>query len=519
MNNENANGDDNGDDNGNIGECQNCHSCRTNNHDGHFPLFIVNPSVILEIRDCQISSLVSKSFSNTEGDKLLNDIQDIAIVMNTSRREELKPPSLILKSTIINGFFTFIYSHDDTSITIQKCLFLDSRSYGINVVSPRTLNINDSKIEKTGKSAINIRIATESVDKHQKNYDINNNEIKETNSYGISIYAETMKYRNISLKIYFNIISNCKKDAIALKFLILPTMEIRENELNNNNGNGLFLQCIVDTISKSQILIILNNISNNEKNGILLKDVDAILQDNKIKQNGLNGIDLAYTDQMMYDDLTFFSKNVIRVILNNNIINGHTEAGIAISGCVKGPILFNTCIIRENLNGIFVKEHDWPTVNISSRPLISSYSPNLSHSNTSNNENLSSNKNLILAVSPSRQLENQSAIINIDADFQNSYLGKTFPISFEKCDISHNSYAGLIINKICGKLFLSKTKIIKNNDFAILLESKEHKDLIHFKDLERGKIKHYIQGYIGTWDEIYKPSKNSRFKSNNCSIF
>jgi parallel beta-helix repeat protein len=89
-----------------------------------------------------------------------------------------------------------------------------------------------------------------------------------------------------------------------------------------------------------------NEIVGNKKSGLLIKegDADVSITNNKIIDNGDNGIDL---------------KNLNKVIISNNILNGNTLSGIDICTChatVSENIITNNetglCVFGESIASV-----------------------------------------------------------------------------------------------------------------------------------------------------------------------
>jgi len=214
----------------------------------------------------------------------------------------------------------------------------------------------------------------------------------------------------------------------------------------------------------------------------------VIMENNDIAQNTISGVNLCYGEEMTAEEMNFYTKYAVRVIMNECRIYGHNDAGLLISGCLKGPIIVNSCLINENLSGILIKEKDWPGNNV----VLDAKSKNSKSSLTS------------------RHSKNPSIT---------TMNGRFSQISVEKCEVAKNNNCGIMIKKLYNLFFISETLINANKDYALLLEANEDKGLVKLKDIERGKLRDYVQGFIGgTWGELYE-EKHPACKGNNCNIF
>jgi parallel beta-helix repeat protein len=133
-----------------------------------------------------------------------------------------------------------------------------------------------------------------------------------------------------SIKIYENIISNNKREGIILKSL--DGNYICKNEIENNGGNGIFLD-------SSSANIISGNIIKNNKNGISLR-----------MMSNHNIFDFnSFSDQNCGIWMVLFSDN--NLISNNNFVNN--LCGLYQSSSAKNNITFNN-FIKNKLNAFFL---------------------------------------------------------------------------------------------------------------------------------------------------------------------
>jgi len=227
---------------------------RTRIPDGSLILFQVNSGSILEVRDCQIKSLIKENMQTSEETKMVNDIQDTAFWLH-HEEDYFDNPILMMSSTTISGFYTFVQSDPSCSTSISKCFLSNSRGHACNLDNPKAVKITENIFEKTAKSAINIKFSKENIDDKTHSIVIKSNEINHSSSYGISIFGEHLKPLNVSVLIDYNKISHTKKDSLGIKFLNIPELKISHNDIMHSKGNGISLQNVFDTMNSSPIYL------------------------------------------------------------------------------------------------------------------------------------------------------------------------------------------------------------------------------------------------------------------------
>ena len=444
----------------------------------------MKPNSILEVRDCQLKSLVKKNFLYTDEAKYLNEIQDICFQLQTSSPSF--PPkrhaTLYLKSTTMTYFTSFIHMDSFTSLYAQRCFFSESRGHSINVANPKTLKIAESIFEKSEKSAINIRLTKDMSEETTRNITIIENEVLHSYSYGISIFGENLKHQNLSLVVIKNRILHSKKDGIGIKFLNISDLQVLNNEIKSSKSNGIYIHGVYDSFSHKQAVLSENRIYSCEMHGIMVKDSSCLLESNEIAQNNKHGVCVANSETMNIEEYAFYKKNPIKLFLNNCRVFGNNDCGMFISGILKGPVIVNSCILNENANGVIIHE---------------------------------------------KEAQNYSFVIP-EAERGKPAGGKPkqtgFPQRFahvlvEKSEIMRNIFSGITIRRLWSDMFVSENMITGNKEHAIWIESMPDKYMLKLKDKERGRLKEYIHGFIGgPWGELGE-EKTGACKGTTCNIF
>eukprot|EP01017_Pseudomicrothorax_dubius_P009920 TRINITY_DN13472_c0_g1_i2.p1 TRINITY_DN13472_c0_g1~~TRINITY_DN13472_c0_g1_i2.p1 ORF type:complete len:145 (-),score=16.48 TRINITY_DN13472_c0_g1_i2:113-547(-) len=118
-------------------------------------------------------------------------------------------------------------------------------------------------------------------------------------------------------------------------------------------------------------------------------------------------------------------------------------------GVLNGPIIFNSCSIYENTNGV-VCNHE--------------------------------------QTGPGRAPEGRSAtgMPRFEA-----------LVLFEKSSIFQSKKHGIWIFRSVCKIYLSETSIYENKEAAVYLESREAGTSLVFKELKNNRINDFVKGFIG----------------------
>ena len=453
-----------------------------------FSLFLIKSNSILEVRDCQLKSLVKKNLLYTEEAKYLNEIHDVCFQLQAnstsiSGNRPRRHGTLYLKSTTISYFASFIQMESYTSLYAQRCFFSESRGHSINVANPKTLKIAESIFEKSEKSSINIRFSRDLNEETARNITILENELLNSHSYGISIFGENLKHQNLTFVIMKNRIFHSKKDSIGIKFLNVSDLKILNNEIKSSKGNGIYIHNVYDSISNKQVVVSENRVTLSDSNGMLIKDSSCLLESNEIAQNNKNGVHIANSDSLNAEEYSFYKKNSMKLFLNNCRIFGNTETGVFISGILKGPMIINSCVLNENLHGVMVNEKE-----------VQNYS--------------------FVASSDDKTKQAQA---KVSKQFGGSQ--RFAHILIEKSEVLRNIVAGITLRNLWSDLFVSENMMSGNKEYAIWIENVTDKNHLKLKDLERGRLREFIQGYVGgAWGDAYE-ERGGACKGTTCSIF
>lgn len=278
--------------------------------ESNLTLFEIRSGAVLEVRDCHLKSFVKLNLSSDEG-RYIGDIHETAFVLRNNNKS-IEAPSLILKSTSMANFYTFISSDEGSTVCVYKSFLTESRGHSLNFTGPACVKIAESVFDRPEKSAINIRYSKESLSLSSSVISIKNNEIMKGNSYGISIFGETTRHQNIRITIEGNKLLLLKKDGIGIKFINFAEININSNTIHGAKGNGIYLHNVQDLQESSQIQCKKNSIHSCENNGIIIKNAPSIIENNDIALNQKNGIFL------MSEDDNFNEKSLanMRIILN-----------------------------------------------------------------------------------------------------------------------------------------------------------------------------------------------------------
>lgn len=184
-----------------------------------------------------------------EEKKNLPHINEVAFWMHSNA-------SLNIKSCTFYHFDNFVYAEDFGSITIEKSSFIDSRGHSINMVNPLIVNVLENQFENMQKSSISLKFL-----RHAQSHkiiasstsgsldsssiiSIKGNTMVKGGSYGVSIFGEDPRLKDVSISISRNKFDRLKKDAIGIKFLNYNYLKLSGNQITNLKGNGIYLMSI-----------------------------------------------------------------------------------------------------------------------------------------------------------------------------------------------------------------------------------------------------------------------------------
>lgn len=484
----------------------NFNTVRNKLSDSSLVLFQVNSGSALEVRDCNIRSFIKETLLASDETKHLNEIQDTSFWLHNDD-DTLENPVLMVSSTTLNGFHTCLNSETSCSSLITKCFISGSRGHALNFENPKTAKITENVIEKTMKSAINIKFAKESIDDKQHNIVIKNNEINHSSSYGISIFGEHLKPLNVSMLIDFNKISYSKKDSLGIKFLNIPELKISHNTIRGSKGNGISLQNVFDTTNSTQLYLRKNVIDSCEGNGVILKDCPVLMEYEEITQNNKNGLFIVLEDygkDVKEQTVNVYQKLDFRVVLNNCKIHQNKESGINLFGCLKGPMILNSCVMSENLYGIYITEKE-----------------NSSNGSDSATKLMNTSMNKLTAAtipSPTKIIKHRNKSKSQSHNQKPITMRNHCHFSVEKCEIIRNNIAGIYLKKLISELYSMETHVNMNKEQALFMEDFNDHDQIKLKEQEKARLHEYFHGYVGGyWGELYEERPASC--KNNCNMF
>lgn len=427
-----------------------------------FPLFKIKGSSNVEIRDCLIKSKVSNV-----------DIQDICFTLKSDDYRSNKISSLSLKSCTISNFYSAIETTAFSSFFVEKCYFSEIRNHCINSSNSYNFKIMSSSFCKIGKSCINLRFSRPIQTK--RNGIIQENKFSNNLAYGVTIFTESLENNyDFSLCLNRNIFNNHKKEAIYIKNASISQIEISNNEIINSKKDGISLEYSGDFINESPILIFQNKIFGGLGQGISICDSHVRIEANEIAQNEKGGININGSE---IDIIKFmhFKTHPIRILINECKIYENDCFGISVAGSLKGPLIISKCYLYENLNGVYVSENQ-------------QFFNKIERELTENNKN--------------------------------NFLNNFNQISLEKCSIFQNKRTGVFIDCLVSEAFISETLIRDNKHQAVVMSNQKDKKLIQFKDGELGKLRDFIQGFIGgPWGELFSEREMKSCKGNRCIIF
>jgi hypothetical protein len=402
------------------------------------------------------------------------------------------------------NFYTTIEAAPMCEISLEKSYLQENRSHTISIWDPLSLHVKECVIDKSEKSSLSIRLTRNLALTNQlidnRHVIIEDCDILNGMSYGISVLGEINIHQPVKIAFLRNRINNFKKDGIGVKNLNTTNMKIIGNEIKACRINGLYLQNIFDSQQQSQLMITDNQIYDSTCYGVYIKECSTTFENNHIYQNNKGGLFIKGLEKPIFDPKEHPEYISKRIIINGCNIHSNEEGGMILHGALGGPLLINSCSFVSNAHGILIKE------NISKIGSSDLDTANLNPPATENEEARLSSRNTSRSRDTKKKKKKQKLVS----------LGQ---ISIENTHISQNKSCGVFINSLYSQLFIDQTVINENRDYAFILESQLEKHLVVFRDAERGKLREFVQGYIGgEWGELYE-EKSGVCKGNKCVIF
>ena len=444
-----------------------------------YPLFRIQASSVLEIRDSNISS------QNNSPANL--GFQDICFFLehqshNQSNRslEDLETqPMVFVQSSFISNFSTVIQNKMLGRIYLEKLYINNTHGHALNISNPYVLEIKECTIEQTAKSCINLRFSLELPLTFQRKVLIENCKLNEGKNYGISIFGEHLSPQACDIHIMENHITAFEKDGICIKNLNISKVRIEKNQITNNRRNGVSLQNVIDTVSFQQVKMTQNKISQSLY-GLMITDVLFYSEKDEIYENAKAGILFSGPMKpLAKDEMAFYRNFPLRSILNQANIYYNKEAGLTIIGNLKGPVILNSCKVHDNTNGVYIKQL--------------SYGFEVCEN----------------ATNPRHSLIGSNTLCDPDLSH----------ITFDKCVISQNEISGVHIKGILTKAYFKQTLIYENKNYAIFIQNENEKTHLEFQDKDQHKVREYISGYVGgSWGALFEQKYNV-CKNTTCTIF
>eukprot|EP01017_Pseudomicrothorax_dubius_P009921 TRINITY_DN13472_c0_g1_i3.p1 TRINITY_DN13472_c0_g1~~TRINITY_DN13472_c0_g1_i3.p1 ORF type:complete len:701 (-),score=91.28 TRINITY_DN13472_c0_g1_i3:113-2215(-) len=406
---------------------------------GHYGcLFIVKAGGCLELRDCALNC--------KGGAGRLSAAQDIACYLK-SKTEENGLPNLILKNCHFSNFARAVEGGSFNNLYVEKSIFSTCTSYSINLANPLIVLAKESRFEHSGKAALNVHLSRSVSGGAKRLLQIENCDFLNSTSYCLTVFNELAISLEASLLVYNNRFIRCGKDAIGLKHLDFASITITSNLIKGAKGSGILLHNVIDSSNENLAQVSENKISECETAAVTVVDSLASLESNEIFNNKGCGISVR-------SDPSSSSKRKVadlqcRLICNKNSIHNNEGDGVKLMGVLNGPIIFNSCSIYENTNGV-VCNHE--------------------------------------QTGPGRAPEGRSAtgMPRFEA-----------LVLFEKSSIFQSKKHGIWIFRSVCKIYLSETSIYENKEAAVYLESREAGTSLVFKELKNNRINDFVKGFIG----------------------
>ena len=424
---------------------------------------------MLEVRDCDIKSVSNELQNVTEE---FREIHDICFFLSGNLSQSYKQESydsrLLVKSCNISNFFEVARAGAHSSLSIEKAHFTQTTGSCIHLESPREFNLTSSVIEKAAKCGVVIKFTENmSVDSPKLSrkesecsiVKIDGNEIRGI-ACGVLISSKNKTQSFSGFFISNNKITHCKQDAIAIRQVVLQSLEISSNDLNCNSGTSIWLQKVSLVESDRNILLSYNRCFDSYAGyGIYLYDTCAELENNECFRNNLGGL------MIVGSPIKEATGQLSDLLIKNCTIHTNGENGIAILDYLKGSIKISTCKIHENYhNGVYL---------------------------------LQSRESTCTKRSSEKVLPTIGDLLIEDSEI---FLNKLYGITLSKI--------------LCT---ISATIISDNQEGAISLDEDSRK-LLKFKDEDETRLRKFIQGSIGgEWGKLYQEKKKG-CGNNDCLL-
>ena len=439
------------------------------NTENRIHLFAIYPNTVLDLKDCRITSR-----NNDTG----NTSQDICFYLKSPQtsvlQELINHPNLIVQSTFISNFYTAVQNYMVGRVYLEKIFISNSKDHAINISNPYILEMKECIIENSFKSCVNIRFSKDIESDVERRVLIKNNEFLKGQSYGVSIFGENMTPQACIIVLEENKIAWFQKDAIGIKNLNINAIYLQANDLANNNGNGICAHNVIDTKTFCQIRLGKNKIQHNHLYGITLIDASFYSEHDEITLNAKGGVIISAAEKIKNKkEYTFYKNCPLRTIFNSTKIMNNNDSGVVIVGSLKGPIIFNSCQLSENTNGMYIKQ---------------------------------------IQVEDFKKPEANAASLD-----DSNQLGS---IVLERCSVLHNTSSGIYLRNMTNKMYIKATAIYGNKNYAIYIQNQEEADHLVLTQEGKEKVRDYISGFIGgSWGLLHGQNSSTACHNSNCSIF
>jgi len=432
-------------------------------------LFAIYPNTVLDLKDCRITSR-----NNDTG----NTSQDICFYLKSPQtsvlQELINHPNLIVQSTFISNFYTAVQNYMVGRVYLEKIFISNSKDHAINISNPYILEMKECIIENSFKSCVNIRFSKDIESDVERRVLIKNNEFSKGQSYGVSIFGENMVPQACIIVLEENKMAWFQKDAVGIKNLNINGIWLQANDMANNNGNGICAHNVIDTKTFSQIRLGKNKIHNNHLYGITLIDASFYSEHDEITLNAKGGVIISAAEKIKNKkEYTFYKNCPLRTIFNSTKIMNNNDSGVVIVGSLKGPIIFNTCQLSENTNGMYIKQ---------------------------------------IQIEEFKKADANNA--------NNTALEELGSIVLERCSVLHNTSSGIYLRNMTNKMYIKATAIYGNKNYAIYIQNQEEADHLVLTQEGKEKVRDYISGFIGgSWGLLHGQNSTNACHNTNCSIF
>jgi hypothetical protein len=423
----------------------------------------------LEVRDCELKSSVTDSkikvacfwVSSFKAPKFTKTL--------------MKSSSVNAASCTIKNFAIGFRAGALAAVTIERCVILGCRSSSILLCSPAQFKLTQSVIEKCGSSGVEIRLRSDkqvadsifssqstsySKEELRQTIEISGNDIRQTGSYGVNIWSDQVAAYPLKIKITSNKLSNCRKEAIAVRHIALTVLSIKANDCCSNQGSHLWLQKVYPAGVDAHIKVARNRFCDSIGGyGIYMYDSAGHLDRNEVFHNSLGGLIIVGANHSELEGCS--------LIVSNSLIHSNGENGVTVMDLCLGTVLFTGTRIYENLhNGLY-----------------------LIRNRENDTSMLGSSKDRIVPVVPGA-------------------------VRVENCSITRNRLNGISMSRVL--LRLSETVIKENLVNAVDFDI-ESKALFVIKD-SYDRIAELITGKVGgNWGSV-QVTKRSLCKGQDCLL-